>query len=353
MKIIHTSDIHLDSPLTSRLTPEMAKGRRRELLAGFSRLINDAKGLSVDAVIIAGDLFDNEKVSKRALDTAIDVITSAPEIKFFYLPGNHEKGALLSGEREIPKNLFIFGEEWTYFKAHDVVIAGRSRCSEGMLESLDLREENKNIVVLHGELRDRCASPDIVGLKDMAERNIDYLALGHYHSYRSYKIPGGGSAVYCGTPEGRGFDEDGECGYVLIDTRNEIDYRFVPFAKRRIHVVKTDVGGLSTLGEVKEAISSSLIGIKREDIVRLELVGQKQLDLWLDEDALAERFKNAFYYFEIKNSTRLLIKKEDHLYDKSLRGEFIRLVEARDDLDEITKEKIIETGLYALMGEEV
>ena len=82
MKIIHTSDIHIDSPLTARLSPDKIRERRRELIDGFSRLVSEAKRIGAEAMIIAGDLFDSERISKRAIDTALDAIESSPGISF-------------------------------------------------------------------------------------------------------------------------------------------------------------------------------------------------------------------------------------------------------------------------------
>ncbi len=353
MRIIHTSDIHLDSRLSARLAPDKARIRRRELLSNLERLFCEAERLCCDAMIIAGDLFDNEKVSQRALDTALDAIGGHPSVSVFYLPGNHEKGAILSSGRSLPKNLFVFAEEWSYFKAGDVVIAGRSTCSENMFESLDFEDGHTNIAVLHGELRDRSAAPDIIGLRDASDRNISYLALGHYHSFKSFRLNGGGAAVYSGTPEGRGFDECGECGFVLIDTAGVLKYEFIPFAKRHIRHLQANISGIISFSEVQALCLSALKEIPREDIVRLELVGYRPLELWLDTKALEEKFADRFFAFDLKNSTRLAINKESFRYDKSLKGEFIRLVASRTDLDELTKEKIIETGLNALIGEEI
>jgi len=353
MKFLHTSDIHLDSPLTSRLSPEKRRQRRRELLLGFERLISEAKRLSVNSVIIAGDLFDSEKISRRALDTALDVIEASPTLSFFYLPGNHEKDAIISSGRDLPKNLFIFGEEWCYFRADNVVIAGRSRLSDDMLESLSLNPSDKNIVVLHGELRDRSASGGVIGIKDTEGKGIDYLALGHYHTHRSYPLPDGGYAVYSGTPEGRGFDECGELGFVLIDTEDIKNYRFVPFAQRIIKICQLDITGIDTRPGLDREISRTLADLPSRDLVRLELIGYRSDGLWIDPNGIYDKYSDRFFYFEVKDSTRLMIRREDFQYDKTLKGEFIRLVTAREDLDERTKEKVIEMGLYALMGEEV
>ena len=40
-----------------------------------------------------------------------------------------------------------------------------------------------------------------------------------------------------------------------------------------------------------------------------------------------------------------------HTYDASLKGEFVRLVQAQTDLSDEKKAKIIQTGILALAGE--
>ena len=237
MKILHTSDIHIDSPLTARLPSNKIRQRRRELLSGFGELVAEAKREGASAVIIAGDLFDSENVTKRARDTVLDTIERAPSVTFFYLRGNHEGNALLDSDAALPKNLLLFGNEWTYYQAGSLTIAGRSSCSSDMFEKLELPTDTKNIVILHGELRDRSASPDVIGKADAAGKNIDYIALGHYHSYSATPLDSRCTAVYSGTPEGRGFDEIGDCGYVMINIDDKIYHIFVTVAKRRLREI--------------------------------------------------------------------------------------------------------------------
>ena len=354
MKIIHTSDIHLDSPLTSRLPQDKMRGRRRELLSGFGRLVEEARLLHAEAIIIAGDLFDSEKVSKRALDTALGIIEGASDITFFYLHGNHEGDALLLSGRAMPKNLKTFSEGWTYYTIGNTTIAGRGDICEGMFDTLSLPTDTKNVVVLHGELRDRCAAPETVGIKDAADRGIDYLALGHYHSYQTEAIDDRGVAVYCGTPEGRGFDEVGDKGYVILSTDGgRVNHSFHSFAMRRLHIIFLELDSIVRTAEISERAGRLLSKIPSTDIVRLELCGRYFPSLWKDTDALMREFGGKFYYFEVKDSSRIAINPEDYKYDMSLKGEFIRTVSADSTLDEATKEKIIACGINALMGEEL
>ncbi len=354
MKIIHTSDIHIDSPLTSRLPADKVRQRRRELLSNFARLVSQARVEGAGAIIIAGDLFDGKRVSKKALDTAIGIIEEARDITFFYLEGNHEEDAVSSSGKALPENLKIFGKEWTYFSLDGVTVAGRSEICEGMFDSLSLTRDTKNIVVLHGELRDATASPEIIGIRDAADRGIDYMALGHYHSYSRAAIDERGVAVYSGTPEGRGFDEAGDKGFVVVNiNERNIESGFKSFAKRRLNIVQVDISGATRFSDVCQRARRFLSSISGEDLVRVELLGKYPPDLWKDIDALQREFEDRFYYFEVKDSSRIAINPEDYKYDKSLKGEFIRTVSADENLDEETKGKIIQCGINALMGEDL
>ncbi len=353
MKILHTSDIHIDSPLTARLPAVKIRERRRELIANFERLVSEAVKEGAGAIIIAGDLFDSERVSKRARDSVIQVIEKNRNISFFYLKGNHEGDALIGLGTPLPENLLLFGENWTYYRTEGLTVAGRSICTSDMFETLSLPDDTRNIVVLHGELRDRSSAPDIIGRADAAGKKIDYMALGHYHSFGEVTLDSRGVAVYSGTPEGRGFDETGEKGYVLISTDGIPSYSFRPFAKRHLNTVPLPLDGLKTMTAVSERADSLLKHIPSSDIVRLELTGGYEPELWRDTDALVRKFENRFYHFEVKDSSRIKIDPESYKNDKSFKGEFIRIVSADETLDEAARSKIIAAGLYALLGENI
>ena len=66
MKIIHTADVHLDSKLNRHLDDRRAKERRDELLITFQRMVQYADKEGVEAILIAGDLFDVAKISATA-----------------------------------------------------------------------------------------------------------------------------------------------------------------------------------------------------------------------------------------------------------------------------------------------
>ena len=70
MKIIHCADLHLDSGLQTHLSREKAGMRRDELLSNFGRLAEYASENGVEIVLIAGDLFDRDKVVSDDIELA-------------------------------------------------------------------------------------------------------------------------------------------------------------------------------------------------------------------------------------------------------------------------------------------
>lgn len=352
MKIIHTADLHIDSPLTTHLSADKVRERRAELFSVLSSLVEEARRQGARIIIIAGDLFDSDRITKTARKRTLALIAASRDISFFYLPGNHEAEALFSSEDMLPENLFVFGSEWTYFSSGELIIAGRSTTSADMFDTLALDKSRRGIAVLHGELCDRSGTDGKIGRRDAVGRGIDYLALGHYHSYHSERIDDRCTAVYPGTPEGRGFDETGDKGYVLIECDGiGVAHSFVPFARRRLHEIYADVSGASNLYTIEEAAERALAGIGSRDLVRLILTGYHPVGITPDITALTARFATGYYYFEVKDETGLRINAADYEHDLSLKGEFIRLVMSDPELSEKKKEEIISCGLSALFGE--
>ena len=112
-----------------------------------------------------------------------------------------------------------------------------------------------------------------------------------------------------------------------------------------------DLTGALGRADVDARVDSALARIPHTDLVRVRLTGKRIPELFPDEEAIKSRWQNAFYHFEIKDESGIRIDPDDYKYDRSLKGEFIRLVSSRSELSEAEKDKIIRTGLAALMGE--
>jgi len=352
MKILHTSDLHIGSPLTARLSADKIRERKGELIYTFEKMVEEALFQRVRLFIIAGDLFDSERITKSIAERVLSIIEKNASIDFLYLPGNHEKQALLECGVSLPQNLKIFGDEWTYFTYDYVTFAGRSTITPDMFDRLSLNYDQTNIVVLHGALTEGRCGGESIGIRDAAERHIDHIALGHYHSYTHTYVDDMCSAVYSGTPEGRGFDEVGTKGFVMMEADGKrVYHKFIPFAKRTLRIVDVDITGAMRRIDIEDRTEAAISEIPASDLVRVRLIGARHPELFTDAEALKARFGMRHYHFEVKDETVTRINPRDYKNDKSLKGEFIRLVMSKSDLSDDAKDKIIRTGLAALMGE--
>ena len=351
MKLIHCADLHLDSPMESNLPAAKARERRNEILVTFSDLIERADRNGASAVLIAGDLFDSDRTTRKTEQYVMDLIASHPNLYFFYLSGNHDAGSRFAAEDIRPQNLLTFGEDWTKYDFGDVFIAGSEHPDP---ETLDLPEDRLNIVMLHGQKRERgTAEGDIIPFQKYKNRNIDYMALGHLHSYQEAALDSRGVACYAGCLEGRGFDECGQKGYVLLETeRNTIRHSFVPLARRQLHEVECSVTACTSQLEVENRIAQATAQIPQKDLVKAVLTGSRPAELLLDLPRAEQMLSERFYFAKLSDKTSLLIRPEDYSRDVSLKGELVRRVMA-SGLNRAEQERVIACGFRALAGEEL
>ncbi len=354
MKLIHCADLHLDSPMEANLSTEKARERKGEILSTFAKTVRLAADGGVDAILIAGDLFDSDHITKKTEKYVLDLIAAHPGLCFFYLSGNHDRGNALRTATDKPANLYTFDDGWQSYTFGDVVITGSERPD---VETLSLDANALNIVLMHGQERAGAgrsvAGEDVIRFGKLKNKGIDYLALGHLHEYRTARIDNRCTACYSGCLEGRGFDECGQKGYVLLEIEaGRISHRFVPIARRTLHTVSCDVSDFASQWELEERVLRAVEGIAGGDLVKVELCGSCAAEVQKDLAHLTAILGERFYFAKVVDKSRLLICPEDYAHDVSLKGEFIRLVMASKLKDE-EKERVIACGLRALTGEEV
>lgn len=363
MKIIHCADLHLDSALHTHLSPEMAKQRRRELLQTFRQMLEYAKFHDVRAIMIAGDLFDSKAVSALAGNTVLESIKAHPEIEFYYLKGNHD-GDFTKREQELPVNLKLFGKTWQSYEltGSSVVISGVELSEENagqIYDGLVLNEKNFNIVMLHGQVsRSMSNHPENINIVALQYKNIDYLALGHIHSYRCDKLDERGIYCYSGCLEARGLDEVGEHGFVLLEmdeSGHSFTQQLIPFGKRSCRQIRVDISGCVSTEEMAQRIENDLkeAAIPKQDMLKLILTGEVEIEAEKDLAMLTERFCPMFYFMKIYDQSTWKVDFRQYQPEASLRGELIRRIQNQGDISEEEKVEMIRYGLLALAGEEI
>lgn len=355
MRIIHCADLHLDSPLHTNLSDRMAEERNTEILRTFVRMTQYARKNGVGLVLIAGDLFDGERVKRRTVDGILEAVKAAPEVEFLYLPGNHDNTAHAFFDCPLPENLKCFSDTWTSYSYEDVSVSGiviTEHNAEALYDSLPRADGKVNLVLLHGQVG-TASGVDQVNLKLLQGKGIDYLALGHIHSYALERLDSHGWYCYPGCLEGRGFDECGAKGFVLLEVeRGRVQPRFVPFSTRSLHRVSVDVTGLSGNGEILRRMEAAAADIPAGDMVEFVLTGASDPQVDVSAKYLQRSLCSEFYVIRVKDQSRMALDPKDYQNDVSLKGAFIRLVmaEAEDDAE---KAAIIRAGIAALAGEEI
>ena len=144
MKFIHCADLHLNSPLTTKLSPKKAERIKQEAFFAFERLINNAKINNISVVVIAGDLFDGNEINPSASFRLKQMVESAREIKFIFVYGNHDYNPTQNPFKDFPKN-FICLEKNQSVLVEDTLFTAYS-------ESLSpLAQDYYNVVIGHGD----------------------------------------------------------------------------------------------------------------------------------------------------------------------------------------------------------
>ena len=419
VRLIHTADLHLDSAFSSRFSKEEAEERRQSLLMAWNRLLSYGIEKKVQAVLIAGDLFDSAVVSRSTMEIFLSSIRRNPDISFFYLRGNHDTENTFRFQENLPKNLFLFSKGGKKYRLNEkLILAGKEYygsternedCFPGQ-SFWDFKEEDCNLFMLHGDLyesdiryplepasgigfgsegrtkQDRNARTDRkvqqgrgtwgdreeqqdkdaenevqdnagISLKALSRYPVHYLALGHIHKRGEGQF-GSIRYAYPGCLQGRGFDEEGEKGFFYLEVNEEtkdIQTEFIPIKEGEFRILELELceedDSLSALEKIEEKIKEE--ACTEKDSLRILLKGEKspegERNLRYLERALSEKFS----YVEVKEESRLVLRKEDYIHEKSLKGEFLRMVSDSESLSEEEKEKIILLGIGLLQGEEL
>ena len=336
IRFIHAADFHLDSAFGA-LTVQQAAARRRESRELLLRLANYANTHEADLVLLAGDLFDSGSTFRETGEQLAEALASL-RAPVFIAPGNHDwygpgspYAALTWPENvhifrgDVPKAVELPGKNVTVWGA---AFRGPEQ-PEGLLQDFHAPEDGRlHLMVLHGDL-DAPSSPYNPITKDQAAASaLAYLALGHIHKGSGPLTCGKTVCAYPGCPEGRGFDELGEKGFLegTVDDAGRVSLHFVPFARRRYEIREVDVTGK----DPHAAIESTLPESTASDLYRIILTGETD-ERGVDLSALQADFADRFYVLQLRDHTRIGQDIWARAEEDSLRGLFLR--ELKDKLE--------------------
>ncbi len=226
LKVLHTADWHLGRafPSFDRADAETLSRARFEVV---ERIFGLAKRHQVDAVLCAGDLFDEPRPDRAWYHRLAQILkTHGTGVPVVLLPGNHDPlvpGSVWHPDHEMRRLLPPFahvvdrGDFELALGDHAVVLARPCTSKSGQRDNaLALPDrapgdERIRIGMAHGSSFDeRGWETNFPIAKDAAiRRGLDYLAIGDTHTFREVPPDAEVPTVYPSAPEATNFGEKG------------------------------------------------------------------------------------------------------------------------------------------------
>jgi DNA repair protein SbcD/Mre11 len=309
-RFVHTADVHLDSPLATLALrdPELA-----DLIGGATRkafitVIDLCLSEQVDALLIAGDLYDGEQTSMKTARFLADQLRRLHEagVATFVIRGNHDAESRITRELTLPESVKVFaGRAEVVSLGHgglEIALHGVSFAQKHAPESLLPKFRppaagTVNIGMMHTSLGGSPAHGLYApcGLADLHGAGFDYWALGHIH--QRFEERGRASIVMPGNPQGRDINEAGPKSATLVaindDRKITIEQRLTSVAQ--FERVRVDLAAVDNRREALARIEKRLLTARADAssehlVARLTLVGATPLAWRLrsDADMLAE-----------------------------------------------------------------
>ncbi len=303
-RFIHTADIHLDSPLRSLALRDegLAELVGNATRAAFVSIIDLCLDEQVDALIIAGDLYDGDQTSMktaRFLSGQMQRLNAA-DIAVYKIRGNHDALSRITQELVLPDNVKVFGgraEAVGRMKdGLDICIHGMSFAKPQAPESLLPRFKAPiagavNIGIMHTSLAG-AQGHDVYApcsVSELHASGFDYWALGHIHQRTHHH--GARTVIMPGMPQGRDINEAGAKTVSLVTVADDqtitIEERLTSVAQfERVSV------DLTNISEWREAAGAVELALARQReatasrclVARLRLIGQTPLSWRLHRD---------------------------------------------------------------------
>lgn len=287
---MHSADVHLDSPLRSLALrdAELAELIGNATRRAFVKIIDLCLDEQVDALLLAGDLYDGDQTSMKTARFFAGQMHRLHEagIKVFIVRGNHDAASKITRELTLPDSVKLFGGRAEHVEITStntgmpVAIHGLSFAEPKMTASLLPKfkapvERWVNIGVMHTSLSGSDGHDDYAPctVADLYGSGFHYWALGHIHKRSVYH--GACKVVMPGNPQGRDINEAGPKTVTLVtvgdDGSIEIEERMTSIAEfARIPVL---ADGCEDWTAVIAAMRSE-IGRSREQARSEHLVGR-------------------------------------------------------------------------------
>ena len=268
----------------------------------------------------------------------------------FLAPGNHDyySAGAPYARLTFPENVHIFRSpriEAVTLPELGVRVWGAaftdSRCP-GLLRGFSVPKQAGllDVLCLHGEVGNPASAYDPVSAAELAASGLDSAAFGHVHRFGGVQRAGGTVYAWPGCMEGRGFDETGEKGVLLVDVAaGDVQARFLPVPGRRYEILRVDV---TDTDPVQAALAALPEGAAR-NIYRIVLTGET--DRAPNPAALRAALEGRVFALQLRDETRARRDLWARAGEGTLRGQF--LAQLKQQYDAADSDRARETIVMA------
>ena len=339
IKILHSADWHLDSPILGRSEAQTAL-LKAALLEVPHLVAAAAKAEQCDLMLLSGDIFDGQ-YTPESLKAVKDALEEAA-IPVFISPGNHDFSAPCSpwADTPWPENVHIFRTpvvESYALPALDCRVYGAAFAgaeSASLLENFRAeQQETYALGVFHGDPTQASSPYAPVTAAQISASGLHYLALGHIHKGGSLRA-GDTLCAWPGCPMGRGFDELDAKGVLAVTLDSHgCETRFIPLQVPRFYDLQCPAGS-----DAADSLSQLLPAVGSTDFYRISLTGESEpLDL-----LSLERQFSQFPNLSLRDRTVPPIDLWASAGEDTLEGVYFRMLQQQlENADEESAQQIL------------
>lgn len=352
IRFLHISDIHINKSFATK--DEVLRHKlQRAVIRSFQNAIQYCIQNGLDALVIAGDLFDSGHVSLKDGEIVRDGFEQLNKhhIKVFYASGNHDYTHYDSKVRHLayPSNVMtFFDDQPTMFE----LVTANQDVYKFVGCGHMVQHENRNLIenfpsgpyigLAHSMVQSSLTVGDEGDylpstIETIASKGYSYFALGHIH--QNGPIDKHETIYYSGSLQGLNSNETGLKGGNLVTIKEGVlDVTFVPLSSMTFDKVQVDVSGADNMEKLYEKIEKAIKNYELEhslDTISLEitLVGRTKMFRNLSSASEVGDLKSLlldyydFFDLKIKSRTKTLHDPDDFMGKNSVLGEVLKTID--------------------------
>jgi DNA repair exonuclease SbcCD nuclease subunit len=356
MRLLHFADLHLDAPF-AWASPRTARLRRRNRRETLTRILSVAREEGVDAILVAGDLFEHERVSPDTVEFLRTSFERA-ELPVFLAPGNHDWLSERSPYATVrwSGNVHVFTEPALrpVTLADGLTLWGAAHRApantDGFFAGFRVERGGVHLALAHASERSLLGWQESgkqphapFDAAEVVASGLHHAFLGHYHRPRDAE-----RHTYPGNPDPLEFGEEGERGAVVADVGADgsVTRTRHGVAVSQVHDLTISLSGIAHADDLRQAVLAAVDGLS--GCVRVTLEGEVPPSVDIDLRDVGHAVPQVDELVIVIGQLARGYDLEAVAAEPTIRGQFVRDTAGIEDPD--MRRRVVLTGLRALEG---